>query len=52
MKSIEFVNETIRHEGSKWVIYSKDGKKKLGTYDTETAAKKRLGQIEYFKHKG
>jgi RimK family alpha-L-glutamate ligase len=42
--------ETIRHEGGKWVIYSKDGKKKLGTYPTETAAKKRLREIEFFKH--
>jgi len=44
------LKETIRKEGSKWVIYSKDGFKKLGEYDTETAAKKRLRQIEYFKH--
>lgn len=44
------VNETIRKKGSKWVIYSKDGDKKLGTYDTKSAAQKRLGQIEYFKH--
>ena len=46
------VNETIRHEGSKWNIYSKDGSKRLGSYDTEEAAKKRLRQIEYFKHMG
>ena len=44
------LKETIRKEGSKWIIYSKDGSKKLGEYDTETAAKKRLRQIEYFKH--
>jgi RimK family alpha-L-glutamate ligase len=50
----EELKETIRHEGSKWVIYSKDGKKKLGSYPTETAAKKRLRQIEFFKrqHEG
>ena len=46
----EIIQETIRHEGSKWNIYSKDGSKRLGSYDTETAAKKRLRQIEYFKH--
>jgi hypothetical protein len=46
------INETIRHEGEKWNIYSKDGSKRLGSYDTETAAKKRLRQIEYFKHMG
>ena len=48
----EPVNETIRHEGDKWNIYSKDGSKRLGSYDTETGAKKRLRQIEYFKHMG
>jgi hypothetical protein len=41
---------TIRQEGGKWVIYSKEGKK-LGEFDSEDAAKKRLQQIEYFKHK-
>jgi hypothetical protein len=49
-KTYTSVMETIRHEGDKWVIYSKDGSKKLGEYDTETAAKKRLRQIEFFKH--
>jgi nicotinic acid mononucleotide adenylyltransferase len=46
----ESLEETIKHEDGKYVIYSKDGSKKLGEYDTETEAKKRLGQIEYFKH--
>lgn len=46
------LNEVIRKEGGKWVIYSKDGSKKLGEYDSEEAAKKRIQQIEYFKHKG
>ena len=45
------LTETIRKQGDKYVIYSKDGKKKLGTYDSRKAAEKRLGQIEYFKHK-
>ena len=44
------LSETIRKQGDKYVIYSKDGKKKLGTYDSRKAAEKRLGQIEYFKH--
>lgn len=43
--------ETIKHEGSKWVIYNKDGSKKLGSYGSEAEAKKRLGQIEFFKNK-
>jgi hypothetical protein len=50
LKEENEMNETIRHEDDKWVIYSKDGSKKLGTYDTEKDAKKRLRQIEYFKH--
>jgi Escherichia/Staphylococcus phage prohead protease len=34
-------------------VYSEDGKKHLGgPYKTEEEAKKRLEQIEYFKHKG
>jgi len=51
-KKKETIEETIRKQGDKYVIYSKDGKKKLGTYDSRKAAEKRLGQIEYFKHAG
>lgn len=36
--------------GDKWVVKSKDGSQQLGEYDTEDAAKKRLAQIEEFKH--
>ena len=45
----EILQKVIKHEDSKWVIYSKAGKK-LASYDTEAEAKKRLAQIEYFKH--
>ena len=45
------LDETIRKQGNKYVIYSKKGKK-LGSYTTKKAAQKRLGQIEYFKHAG
>lgn len=45
----EQITEIIRHMGNKWVIFSKDGKKKLGTYGSEAEAKKRLRQIEFFK---
>lgn len=41
----------IKKNGDKWIIMSKDGKKKLGEYDSRTAAQKRLQQIEYFKNK-
>jgi hypothetical protein len=43
------VQSTIKKEGSKWVVYSEDDSKKLGTYDTKAEAEKRLKQIEYYK---
>jgi hypothetical protein len=43
------IAETIRKIGpSRWRIYSQKGKN-LGTYDSLAKAKKRLGQIEFFK---
>ena len=44
-----WVFKTIKQEGDKFVVYSQDGTKKLGTYDTEEQAKERLAQIEQFK---
>ena len=46
----EPVNEVIKKIGDKWQVQSHKGKN-LGTYDTEAGAKKRLGQVEYFKHR-
>jgi hypothetical protein len=44
------INEVIRKIGkSTWRIYSHKGKN-LGTYKSFQKAKKRLGQIEAFKH--
>jgi hypothetical protein len=40
---------TIEKQGDGYVVKSKKGKV-LGTYKSEAAAKKRLKQIEYFKH--
>lgn len=40
----------IKKVGSKYVLYSKDGTKRLGTYDSKEAALKRERQINYFKH--
>ena len=40
----------IHKEGDKYHVVSEDGTKSLGTYDTLEEAKKRLQQIEYFKH--
>ena len=50
--AVEFtsVEKVIHHEGSKWILYSHDGSKKLGEFDTEEAALKRERQINYFKH--
>ena len=39
----------IRHEDGKWNVYSKKGKR-LGSYPSKAKAKKRLKQIELFKH--
>ena len=41
----------IKKQNGKYIIYSKDGKKKLGEYDSRAEAVKRLRQIEYFKHR-
>ena len=38
----------IRKVGDKWVVFSETGKR-LGAYDSEAEAKKRLAQVEYFK---
>lgn len=35
----------IKHQNGKWVLFSKDGSKKLGTFDTEKEAKKREKEI-------
>lgn len=46
-----FGQKTIKKENGKWVLYSKDGSKKLGTFDSEEAAKKRERQVSAFKNK-
>jgi hypothetical protein len=40
----------IEERNGKWVVLSHDGSKVLGTYATEAEAKKRLAQIEMFRH--
>jgi hypothetical protein len=44
--------EHIRKQGDKYTVYSKDGKRKFGTYTSKAQAEKRLKQIEMFKHMG
>ena len=41
---------TIRKEGSKYVVYSESTHRKFGSYKTKKEAKKRLQQMEFFKH--
>lgn len=42
----------IKKENGKYVLYSKDGDKKLGgPYETKEAAKEREREVQYFKHK-
>lgn len=50
MQEIKMAWGIIRKEGNVWVIYTHDGKKKLGTFTSKDAAVKRLRQIEYFKN--
>jgi len=40
----------IRKKGSQYQVRSKSGKN-LGTYKSKAGAKKRLAQVEYWKHK-
>lgn len=40
----------LRKRGSRWVLMSKDGKKRLGSFSSKAEAEKRERQIQYFKH--
>ena len=40
----------IKKQGYKWVLYTKDGRRKLGEFRTKTEAVKRERQIQFFKH--
>ena len=51
-EDIEDLDESIRKEGNKYTVYSKNGKRKFGTYTSKADAEKRLRQIEMFKHMG
>jgi len=45
------IRETIKHVGKKWVVYPKKGGKRLGTHDSEAAARRQLAAIEISKSK-
>lgn len=40
----------IKHEGDKWTLYSADGSKNLGTYDSKEECEEREKQVQAFKH--
>jgi len=42
----------IRKEGGRYYVKSEKGKNLGGPYTTVGEAKKRLQQVEFFKHKG
>ena len=48
-KDEDEIEETIRKEGDKWVVYPKKGGKRLGTHPTKKAALKQLAAIEMNK---
>jgi hypothetical protein len=50
MKLKEILNEVIKKEGNKWVLYSKKGKI-LGRHDTKKAAQKQEAAIQISKQK-
>lgn len=41
----------IKKKGYKWILYTRDGKKKLGEFRTKKEALKRERQIIFFKSK-
>ena len=45
------IQEIIRKVKGGYRLYSKDGKKNLGTYPTRAGAEKRERQVQYFKHR-
>lgn len=42
----------IKKSGYKWILYTKERRKKLGEFRTKKAALKRERQIIYFKNLG
>jgi 4a-hydroxytetrahydrobiopterin dehydratase len=47
---LDSMDETIGKVKGGYRLYSKDGKKNLGTYPTKAGAEKRERQVQYFKH--
>jgi len=45
------INTMIKKKGKQWVLYSHDGSKVLGTFDSRKEAIEREKQVVYFKNK-
>lgn len=43
------VEKTIRRKNGKYIVFSADGSREFGTYDTKKEAEERLAQIERFR---
>jgi hypothetical protein len=55
MRADEFIVEIIQKRGNEWCVISKKKNaqghhQNLGCYTSRASARKRLGQVEYFKH--
>lgn len=46
------VNEKIVHQGDRWLVFTKDGKKLLGSHESRKDARDQLAAIEISKNKG
>lgn len=45
------LQEVVKKIGNKWCVVSHTTGRKLGCYNTEAEAKRRLKQIQFFKHR-
>ena len=50
MKLREIINEIIKHEGNKWILYNHLGTKILGRHPTRASALRQERAIQYWKH--
>ena len=43
---VEFINEKVKHEGDMWNVYSKSGRKLLGSFPTRLEARNFMATLE------
>lgn len=48
--SEKLIQEIIRKSGDKWILYTHDGKKKIGTHDSYASALAQEKAIQAHKH--